>query len=193
MNTKTKIVTAFVLVSLGVAYSTIYMVLANNSIYSGNYTFGMTLFAIARFAPVLIFILLAGLFLGPVWGASVSTIILLISVIFGGFGIFSPIALWHFPLSTFAKYIAVSVSVGFFAKSEFSYPKIALSVFGALILGYILQILVSYITHREMLTIPDMFRAWMYLHGLGILLHTLLIPIIYLATKRVFPSNKLDI
>ena len=184
MNTKTKLIISLALTLLGLLYSTGFMILLNNSVNNNNYDFGMALFTVSRFAPQLIFVLLGGLLLGSVWGVSTAVTILLISFVFTGLGIFSPLSIWLFPTSTFVQHIVTAACAGFFIKRASSYATIMLVVFCALVLGYFSYILVSYITHRDMLTIPNMLSTWIYIHGFGILMHALLVPAIYLVLRR---------
>jgi len=185
MNVRIKLLIALVFVMLGLLYSIGFMVLFNNS----DYYFGMTLISISRFTPDMIIIILGGLLLGSVWGASVGALIVLGGFIFAGFGLFSPIAIWHFPISIFSQYLVSAICVGLIAKKASSYIMIVLSVFCSLLLGHFAGLIVSFFTHRDLLTFSILLRAWVNTNGVGVFLLALLIPIVYLALKQFLPSD----
>jgi len=180
MSLRRKLLIALALVLLVRLYWIGHMVLFDISGDAGR----TILLYVIRFAPELIFILLGGLLLGPVWGASVGIAVALSGFVFNGLGIFSSVAFWHFPITALLKYVVLAVCAGIFVKRASSLKQTMLVVFCSLILAYSSEMLITYFIDSYMLPLRTFLEIWVHLHGFGVLLQTIFVPLLYLALKR---------
>lgn len=182
ISLRRKLLIVFVLVLLRQLYWIGHMVLFNNS----DESLRLLLLTVWRFAPELTLILLGGMLLGPWWGAFAGVLSMVIDFVFRGIGLFSISAVWIFPASTLTRHVVIAVCVGLFIKKVSSYNQIMLAVFCSLVLGYLSEIFTEYFVHGHeyMLSLPVMLSVWTHLHGLGVFIHTLLAPGLYLLLKR---------
>jgi len=189
MSLKKKLLLAIILVSLAQLYWVGFTLLSNNFT---NFNLHMNLMLLYGIAPVLALVLLGGLLLGPILGALTSASIVLVSFVFTGLGIFSSIAFWSFNYPALVLYVLVAVCAGFFSNKASSYRLLMLTVFCSLILGYFSQVLISYFTQNfgTHVTLFVMLEVWVVIYGLGVIVHTLFVPMIYLAIKQILKLNQ---
>jgi len=189
ISAKRKLLVAAIIVLLWWLYAIGVMVAFNNN--DGN-EFRMAVLTILRFTPDLALIVLGAMLLGPKLGAFIGVIVLLGGVVAAGTGLFTPTPIWRFPAFAFAQYLAATVVAGLIiTKKGSSYGMSMLAVFCALVLGHFASLVVSSFGHgattlgERLFVVLMLTMAWVRYHGFGVIILSLIVPLVYLALGRV--------